>query len=186
MDYRIHILGASGSGKTTLAHILSERLNIPHFDTDDYRWVKTTIPYTEKTDESKRSEALKTDLLKYPQWVLSGSMPGWGDFAITMFTLGVFLWVPTDLRLSRIHKRDVERYGLYAISPGGWFHRQHEEFMSGESAYDRAGTDVSYSRAYQEQWASRVSCPVLKIEGEFSTEELSAKVEHELNIMEHN
>jgi len=40
MIQRIHILGASGSGTTTLGRALAERLQCPHFDTDDYFWLR--------------------------------------------------------------------------------------------------------------------------------------------------
>ena len=36
MIHRLHTLGASGSGTTTLGRALAERLQCPHFDTDDY------------------------------------------------------------------------------------------------------------------------------------------------------
>ena len=39
MIRRIHILGAAGSGTTTLGRALAERLQCPHFDTDDYFWL---------------------------------------------------------------------------------------------------------------------------------------------------
>jgi Shikimate kinase len=44
MIHRIHILGASGSGTTTLGRALAERLQYPHFDTDDSFWVPTDPP----------------------------------------------------------------------------------------------------------------------------------------------
>jgi len=44
MIQRIHILGASGSGTTTLGRALAERLQYPHFETDDYFWLPTAPP----------------------------------------------------------------------------------------------------------------------------------------------
>lgn len=41
MIKRIHIFGASGSGTTTLANALSNNMNLPHYDTDDYFWIRT-------------------------------------------------------------------------------------------------------------------------------------------------
>jgi adenylate kinase family enzyme len=47
MIQRIHILGASGSGTTTLGRALSERLQCPHFDTDNYFWLPTDPPWVQ-------------------------------------------------------------------------------------------------------------------------------------------
>src|SRR5678809_1323103 len=44
---RIHILGASGSG-TTLGRALAEHLQGSHFDTDDYSWLPTDPPHTQR------------------------------------------------------------------------------------------------------------------------------------------
>jgi len=129
-SHRIHIFGASGAGTTTLGNVLAGRLNIPHLDTDDYYWFETGIPYTEKRGADERVELLRSDLEKYPSWVLSGSLCGWGDFAIDMFTLAVFLWIPQELRIARLREREINQFGLEAVSPGGWFYDNHEEFIA--------------------------------------------------------
>jgi adenylate kinase family enzyme len=56
MQRRIHRFGASGSGTTIFGKPLSNSLGINHFDTDNYIWVKTAIPYTEKRELSQRVE----------------------------------------------------------------------------------------------------------------------------------
>ncbi|MBI2849938.1 MAG: hypothetical protein HYX80_02715 [Chloroflexi bacterium] len=185
MKRRLHILGASGVGTTTLGRALSERFSIPHFDTDDYHWVKTDIPFTEKRDDRERAELLKRDLLRCPEWVLSGSLCGWGDFTIPLFTIVVFLWIPHDLRLERLQAREIERFGLEAISPGGWFYKNHQEFMDYVSAYDSAGLDVDIrSKKLHEQWMSKLPCRLLKIEAPFPVQELAERVEQEVDALE--
>ena len=126
MEHRILIFGASGVGTTTLGSLLAKRLNIPQYDTDDYFWIKTDIPFTERREASQRIELLKADIQSHASWVISGSLCGWGDFAIPMFTLAVFLWVPHEPRMERLHVREIQRYGVEAISPGGWFYKHHQ------------------------------------------------------------
>ena len=185
MNRRIHILGASGSGTTTLGRAISERLAIQHFDSDDYHWLKTDIPFTEKRNDKQRAELLKRDLLRHPEWVLSGSICDWGNFAIALFTLVVFLWIPRDLRMERLQVREIQRFGLEAISPGGRFYKNHQEFMAYVSAYDTAGLDVDIrSMKLHEQWMKKLPCRVLRIEAPLSTQELTNKVEQELDIIE--
>ena len=62
MVKRIHILGASGSGTTTLGRALAERLQYPHFDTDDYFWLPTDPPYTQQRARTERAQLLMDDL----------------------------------------------------------------------------------------------------------------------------
>ncbi len=181
MAQRIHIFGASGAGTTTLGHLLSKRLDVPHLDTDDYFWAKSVIPYTKQREVNERAELLKSDLQRFPSWVLSGSLCGWGDFAIQLFTLVVFLWIPEELRISRLKKREVDRYGSEALLPEGWFHENHEAFIAYASAYESGGMDIR-SRLLHDQWMRRLPCRLLRIEESFSPEELAVKVENELNL----
>ena len=181
MSNRIHIFGASGTGTTTLGSLLAGRLNIPHFDTDDYYWFKTEVPYTEKREVDERVKLLRTDLEKYSSWVLSGSLCGWGDFAITMFTLAVFLWIPHELRMARLRERELDRFGLKAISPGGWFYENHLEFMAWAEKYDYAGTDMR-SRALHEQWISSLPCRVIRFKEPLPALEQAVRIEQVLDM----
>jgi adenylate kinase family enzyme len=91
MIHRIHILGASGAGTTTLGRALAARLQCPHFDTDDYFWLPTDPPFTHQRERTQRQRLLMDDITAHDAWVLSGSLCGWGDVAIPLFELVVFL-----------------------------------------------------------------------------------------------
>ena len=54
----IHIMGASGSGTSTLAAALSQRLAFVHLDADDYYWLATDPPFTNKRDPRERTNLL--------------------------------------------------------------------------------------------------------------------------------
>lgn len=179
MDRRIHIMGASGSGTTTLGRALAAHLSIPHFDTDDYFWIQTPIPYTRKRPEPELLAMLGADLARPRAWVLSGSLCDWGDPLVPLFTLVVFLWLPADLRLSRLKEREIARYGAAALAPGGWFHQNHVDFMAYAASYDGGGLDIR-SRRLHDQWLARLPCPVLRIETPSTTEGQIALIEREL------
>jgi adenylate kinase family enzyme len=181
LGQRIHIFGASGVGTTTLGRFLSKRLDVPHLDTDDYFWAESVIPYTQKREVKERAELLESDLKRFPNWVLSGSLCGWGDFAIPLFKMVIFLWIPRELRMSRLHQREINRYGPEALLPGGWFHENHEAFMAWASTYDSAGADMR-SRVLHEQWMNELPCKLIRLEEACSVEELATRVEHELNL----
>jgi adenylate kinase family enzyme len=97
MVHRIHILGASGSGTTMSGRVLAEHLHFPHFDTDDYFWQPTDPPFTQQRERTARQQLLMDDITAQDSWVLSGSLCGWGDVAIPLFELVVFLWIPQDM-----------------------------------------------------------------------------------------
>ncbi len=172
---RIHIFGAAGSGTTTLGKFLAERLTIPHLDTDDYFWEDTEIPYSQQREREQRIELLKTDLDKFPEWVLSGSHCGWGDFAIPMFTFAVFLWILEELRLSRLREREVIRFGKEALAPGGWFHKNHTAFMAWVAQYDTGGIDMR-SRTLHEEWVKNLSCRLVRFEQPLRIDIMTAQI----------
>jgi adenylate kinase family enzyme len=111
MIYRIHILGASGSGTTTLGRALAERLPSPHFDMDDYFWLPTDPPFTHQREHTERQQRLMDALTAHNAWVVSGSLCGWGDVAIPLFALVIFLWIPHEVRMERRHRREHVRFG---------------------------------------------------------------------------
>jgi adenylate kinase family enzyme len=109
MPSRIHIFGASGSGTTSLASALAVTHGHRHLDTDDFYWLPTDPPYRQPRPPEVRLELLRRALTESGSWVLSGSLCGWGDPLIPEFELVIFLVVPTQVRLTRLRAREVER-----------------------------------------------------------------------------
>jgi adenylate kinase family enzyme len=165
---RIHVFGASGSGTTTLSRALATRLDVRHFDADDYFWQPTEPPFTQKYPPEKRVELLAADLDRVDAWVLSGSMCGWGDVFAQRFTLAVYLWIPGDVRMQRIALRETQRYGA-RIDPGGDMHEQSREFLEWARRYDSAGFEQR-SRVLHDWWIGNLSCPVLRIDYDAPTD----------------
>jgi adenylate kinase family enzyme len=75
---RIHVTGASGSGVTTLGRAVSDRLALPHHDSDDYLWLPTTPPYRQLRETAERLRLMREMFLPRVDWVLSGAVAGWG------------------------------------------------------------------------------------------------------------
>lgn len=170
----IHILGASGSGVSTLGAALSERLDVPQLDTDDFFWLPTEPPFTDKRPMPERLERLEAALDEAQDWVLSGSLFGWGDPVIPRFDLVVFLHLPPEVRMARTLAREQGRYGD-RIAPGGDMHEAHLEFMAWSRRYDTA-TDFSRNLHLHNIWLSALPCPVLRIEGAPSVDESLTQV----------
>jgi adenylate kinase family enzyme len=169
MIHRIHILGASGSGTTTLGRALAARLQCPHFDADDYFWVPTDPPYTQQRARTKRAQLLMGDLTAQDAWVVSGSLCGWGDVAIPLFELVVFLSIAHDRRMERLHRREQARFGE-RILPGGDMYEQSQAFLAWAASYDEGGLDIR-SRRLHDQWLGTLPCPIICFEEEYSIKE---------------
>jgi adenylate kinase family enzyme len=169
MIHRIHLLGASGSGTTTLGRALAERLQCPHFNTDDYFWLPTDPPFTQRRERTERAQLLIVDLTAQDAWVVSGSLCGWGDVAIPLFELAVFLWIPHDVRMARLHRREHARFGE-RILPGGDMYESSQAFLAWAASYDEGGVDIR-SRQRHDQWLSTLPCPIICFEGEYTIEE---------------
>ncbi len=138
MKNRIHIFGASGSGTSTLGRELS--LILPHvvFDGDDYYWIEK---FNKAREPKTRVDLLKTDINNYKQWILSGAVCGWGDEFKSYFDLVIFLYVPEKIRLKRLERRELQRYGD-KILPGGRKYEDSQAFFQWASLYDKGGLDL--------------------------------------------
>ncbi|HWL19102.1 MAG TPA: hypothetical protein VNS33_05495 [Bradyrhizobium sp.] len=172
---RIHVMGASGSGVTTLGRALADALALPHHDSDDYFWLPTTPPYRRQRDIGERLRLMEDIFLPRADWVLSGSLAGWGDPIIPRFDLVVFLRTPRDIRLKRLRAREATHFGADAVAPGGWRHGETEVFIEWASHYedgDREGRNLDKHLT----WLAGLPCPVLGLDGSRPVPDLVAEV----------
>lgn len=163
INNRIHIFGASGSGTTTIGIAVAEKLGYTHFDTDNYFWLPTKEPFTEARPTKDRLRLMQMDLLRIDNWVLSGSLNGWGDPLIPLFELVIFVYVPHDERIKRLKIREHERYGD-EISIGGKRHEATNEFIEWAAGYDSGISSRNFPK--HEKWMAELKCPLLKIQND--------------------
>lgn len=161
---RIHLMGASGSGVTTLGRALAGRLALPHHDTDDYFWLPTVPPYRTTRPPSERLRLMHEMFLPRLDWVLSGSVTGWGEELVPLFDLVVFVTTPREIRLQRLRAREAAHFGADAVAPGGWRHDETQSFVDWASHYE-AGDREGRNLAKHEAWLAGLPCPVLRIDG---------------------
>jgi adenylate kinase family enzyme len=161
---RIHIMGASGSGVTTLGRALANVLALPQHDSDDYFWLPTVPPYQAQRPAAERLRLMQEMFLPRADWVLSGSVVGWGNELISHFDLVVFVQTPRELRLQRLRNREAAHFGADAVAPGGWRHDETESFVEWTSHYED-GTREGRNLSKHETWLARLPCPVLRVDG---------------------
>jgi uridine kinase len=156
---RILITGASGSGTTSLGRELAGIRGWDFFDADDYYWIPTDPPYTEKRDHSRRMAKILNDLSLCSNAVVSGSIMNWGLELEDSFDLVVFLYLDTKIRVQRVQKRDFENFG--SVDP---------KFIRWLSEYD-TGPSEGRSLARHNDWLSNRNCKVVRIVGDLTVKE---------------
>jgi adenylate kinase family enzyme len=161
---RIHIMGAPGSGVTTLGRALATALALPHHDTDDYFWAPTTPPYRTQRAVPERLRLMEEVFLPRADWVLSGSLVGWGNDIVPNFDLVVFVTTPRDIRLRRLRAREATHFGADVVAPGGWRHEETESFIEWASHYED-NTREGRNLARHESWLATLPCPILRVDG---------------------
>jgi adenylate kinase family enzyme len=172
---KIHIFGASGSGTTTLGLALSKKLGIMHFDIDDFFWEKTDPPFQKIVEKEIRQKKLYDALQSYDNWVLSGSLCGWGDFIIQHFTLVIFLYVPNTKRMVRLLVRETKNHGEEIKNEGHPMYKIHQDFMAWANQYDTGGLEMR-SKKLHEEWMKKLNVNLLKIEGDIELPTVLEKV----------
>jgi adenylate kinase family enzyme len=161
---RILITGASGAGSTTLGRTLAAVSNYDFFDADDFYWLQTDPPFQSKQDPAVRLRNLCDALKSAPKAVIAGSILNWGVELEDSLSLIVFLTVPTPIRIERLRERETRRFG-----------RVNPTFLKWASQYD-IGEMEGRSLQRHEKWLALRRCPVLRIDGDTSTEGRMAQV----------
>ncbi len=173
-DRRINILGASGSGASTVGRELSAILGVPHFDSDDYYHVRADPPFQIQRSPRQRCALLTADVRQSSSWVLSGGVAGWEPYPQLQFTLVVFLWVPTAVRLERLRCREYERFGE-RIRPGGDMYATHEDFIAWAARYDIGDVEGKTLKRH-EAYLAEQTCPVLEYREALAPSQITAAI----------
>ena len=155
---RIHILGASGSGTSTLGAALARRLACPHVDADALFWLPTDPPFVDRRPREARQALLVQALPANGRWIFLGSATGWCAPVEPFFELIVFLTLDPAMRMERLRRREIERYGE-RIAATGDMADASVAFLKWAQAYDTAGPEQR-SRVTHEQWLASQAAPV--------------------------
>ena len=168
---RVYVTGASGSGTTTLARALADAWAVPHGDADDYFWLPTDPPYTDRRPEADRMALMQQVFLPREAWVLSGSVIGWGDRAVARADAVVFLTLDPVERLRRLEARETVRRG----GGGPVDESALSDFFTWARGYDLPSFE-GRSRVGHEAWLATVSSPVLRLDSALSPQALRDEV----------
>lgn len=104
---KIYIIGSVGSGKTTLARKVSAKLQVPHFETDNFVWSRH--PAGDRRNEIDLRDQLLQDAIGLDEWVIEGVHIDWTDPGLQEADQIIFLDLPSQKRVWRIIKRYIRQ-----------------------------------------------------------------------------
>lgn len=160
MPQGIAIVGLNGSGKTTLGRALAERLGYFRIDVEDY-YFPAEGAFNEARSRDEVEQLMLEDIEKNGNFVLSSVC---ADFASIekYYCLIVYLEAPKEMRLDRIRKRSIDRFGERVL-PSGDLYESEENFFA--FAAKRTPEKI-------ENWLPKCTCPVLRIDSTKPVSEL--------------
>lgn len=165
-------MGASCSGVSTLGQQLSTTLNIPYLDSDHFFWEESAVPFTVRRDPKTRNILLNEELNKGSSWIIGGSLINWS--MELEFDLIIFLLIPKEIRIDRLKKRELEKYGNI-IYEDPIRNEQFLEFINWAAGYDD-NTARGRTLLAHKEWLKGQTCDVLELVGDLSVEERVQKV----------
>ncbi len=156
MPCGIMICGANGSGKTTLGQALAASLGFCHMDIEDYYFLPSDIPYSLHRSREECAELMLCDIYKFGDFIITAVSPGFGGEINSLCKMAVYLYAPKEVRLERIKKRSLEKFGERAAQGGDLFETENN-FL--RFSANRSVEDI-------EKRFEVLTCPKIYAEGE--------------------
>lgn len=151
----ILICGLNGSGKTTLGRELANALGFKFLNDEEYYFLESEIPFSKiRSDEAARDYIISF-IKQHKSVVIVSSRGDLGSIINSFYDFVVYLYAPLDIRLSRIEKRECDRFSD-RVNPGGDMYEQQMIFRDFVSA--RTPEKI-------EKWLNSISCKIIRLDG---------------------
>ena len=163
MKNHILICGLNGSGKSTFGKALAKEINAAFKDIEDYYFPnrRAVDAYTDPRSKEEVSELLLNDLLVLDKIVLAAVKADYSKEIENMFSKAIYIEVPKDIRLKRVWERSFEKFGNRMLKGGDLYEAENAFFHMVEKRPD----------SFVEEWLSKLSIPVIKIDATHSIED---------------
>jgi len=159
----IMIMGSSGAGKTTLGKMVAKELGYKYVDIDEYIWRKDTeIPFSEMYPKCEKISRLMEAISDCEHFVMAGSMNSFHEHFDPYFELVVHLHADSQIRVKRVHERELEQFGE-RVSEGGDMYEEHRKYLSDIAGYDYGIGGCTIQQ--HEEWLKAVDCPIIRLDG---------------------
>lgn len=159
----IMIMGSSGAGKTTLAELVAKELGYTFVDIDEYIWRKDTeIPFSEMYPKVEKISRLMEAISNCEHFVMAGSMNSFHEYFDPYFELVVHLHADAQLRVKRVHERELGWFGERVLE-GGDMYDEHQKMLRDIAGYDYGIGGCTLQQ--HEKWMKSLNCKVIHLDG---------------------
>lgn len=151
------VCGLNGGGKTTFGRALAEEIGAVFIDKEElyFEGTDTQNPFAVVRSPEERQAMLWEKIRQREQFVLASVKGDFGQEVERLFTCIVLLEVPKDIRMVRIRRRSLARFGNEVL-PGGSLYEQDNAFLRAAEAREKSlVTD----------WLLTQHCPVIRLDG---------------------
>lgn len=159
----IMITGSSGAGKTTLGEVLAKELGYIFVDIDEYIWRKDTeIPFSIMYSKDEKISRLQDAISDCEHFVMAGSMDSFHEYFDPYFEMVVHLQTEEKIRVRRVHKREMSRFGN-RILEGGDMYEKHLRMLTDITGYDYGIGGCTLQQ--HKKWINSLDCKTLYLDG---------------------
>lgn len=158
MGNAILVCGLNGAGKSTLAKALAERLNRSFVDIEDIyfdRKDNPNYPYEKSRPYGEVVSLLANIVNGEDDFILASVTGSFGDEFISHLKCVIYIEVPKEIRLKRVHDRSYILFGEESCK-GGAFYEQIESFHNFCASRDENLVN---------NWLSTICCPIVRVDG---------------------
>ncbi len=172
MKNHIIVCGLNGCGKSTFGKALAKEFNAVFKDIEDYYFPNRKVDdtYTVPRSKDNASEALLKDLLVCDMIVLAAVKADYTKEIEKVFSKAIYIEVPKDIRLKRVWERSFEKFGNRMLKGGDLYEAENAFFHMVEKRPD----------SFVEEWLSKLSIPVIKIDG---TKPIDENVDYVISLL---
>lgn len=164
----IMIVGSSGAGKTTLGELVAKEFGYTFVDIDEYIWRKDTkIPFSAMYPKDEKISRLMEAISNCEHFVMAGSMDSFHEHFDPYFELVVHLHTDAQIRVKRVHERELDRFGERVLE-GGDMYEEHQKMLSDIAGYDYGIGGCTLQQ--HENWIKCLKCKVIQLDGADSLE----------------
>ncbi len=157
------IMGPSGAGKTTLGELVAKELGYTFVDIDEYIWRKdTAIPFSAMYPKAEKISRLMEAISNCEHFVMAGSMNSFHQHFDPYFELVVYLYAEAQIRVKRVHQRELGWFGERVLE-GGDLYQDHHRMLRDIAGYDDGMGSSTLQQ--HENWVKSLQCNVIRLNG---------------------
>ncbi len=175
----ILVCGLNGAGKTTFGRALAERLNYRFIDSEEL-YFPDGYSYANPRSSEEARAALAELMEKHGgRFVLTSVRANFCGDLVRHFDLAVLVSAGREERLARVRVRSREKFGERML-PGGDMYEAQAEFLE---TVDNRSEDYAEAHLRKMLDEGRMCCPVVRIDGSGSRENLRQSVEENVKLV---